>query len=189
MVRITAMRRDRLSAHAFAHRRPARAGSRWRKAYNRSRSNRLRQTNAVGPRRRDPPIALSLHSRANVIVKFHLTTSTGNLVTGSGPGWVRVGTQEYRENLVLTPDGVVAGWAPSGFDNLDEAQMSELIASNPEVVILGTGSAIRFPRPALMRVLADAQVGLEVMDTAAACRTYNILAAEGRRVAAGLLIV
>ncbi len=121
-------------------------------------------------------------------MKFHLSTSTGNLITGLGAGWVRVGAQEYRENVVVTPENLVAGWARDGFEGLAETDLRELLASNPEVVLLGTGSAIRFPRPALARVLADAQVGLEVMDTAAACRTYNILAAEGRRVAAGLMI-
>jgi uncharacterized protein len=121
-------------------------------------------------------------------VKFHLSTSTGNLITGLGTGWVRIGAQEYRENLVVTPESLVAGWAPEGFEGLAETDLRELLASNPEVVLLGTGGAIRFPRPALARVLVDAQVGLEVMDTAAACRTYNILAAEGRRVAAGLMI-
>jgi uncharacterized protein len=121
-------------------------------------------------------------------VKFHLSTSTGNLITGFGSGWVRIGAQEYRENLILTPEDLITGWAPEGFDGLAETDLRKLLESNPEVVLLGTGSAIRFPRPALGRVLVDAQVGLEVMDTAAACRTYNILAAEGRRVAAGLMI-
>jgi uncharacterized protein len=126
--------------------------------------------------------------RVPAVMKFHLSTSTGNLVTGCGPGWLRVGAQEYRENLVLTPGDLVTGWAPGGFDGLVEDQLRELLGSKPDVVLLGTGRTIRFPAPPLTRVLAEAQVGLEVMDTAAACRTYNILAAEGRRVAAGLMI-
>ena len=120
-------------------------------------------------------------------MKFHLTPTTANVVTGFGVGWVRVGAQEYRESVIVTPDSIVA-WAPSGFDALGESDFNALLASKPEVVILGTGRAIRFPHPRLSRSLAEAQVGLEVMDTAAACRTYNILAAEGRRVAAALLI-
>lgn len=121
-------------------------------------------------------------------MKFHLSPTTANVVTGFGIGWVRIGAQEYRESLIVTPDSIVTHWAPAGFDALEEANFTELLASKPEVVILGTGRAIRFPHPGLARSLAQAQVGLEVMDTAAACRTYNILAAEGRRVAAGLLI-
>jgi uncharacterized protein len=121
-------------------------------------------------------------------VKFHLSPTTANVVTGFGVGWVRIGTEEYRENLIVTPNSIVTGWAPAGFDALEEAHFTQLLASKPEVVILGTGRVIRFPQPGLARSLAQAQVGLEVMDTAAACRTYNILAAEGRRVVAALMI-
>ena len=121
-------------------------------------------------------------------MKFHLSPTAANVVTGFGVGWVRIGALEYRESLVLTPDSIVTGWAPAGFNALEEANFAQLLASKPELVLLGTGRLIRFPAPSLSRPLVQAQVGLEVMDTAAACRTYNILAAEGRRVAAGLLI-
>ena len=121
-------------------------------------------------------------------MKFHLSTANGNVVTGLGPGWVRIGATEYRDNLVLTPGAVVPGFATSGFDGLAEAEFAALLAYEPELVLFGTGSAIRFPHPSLTRALTDAGVGLEVMDTAAACRTYNILAAEGRSVVAALII-
>jgi uncharacterized protein len=121
-------------------------------------------------------------------VKFHLSTAAGNVVTGLGPGWVRIGATEYRDNLVLTPEAVVPGFAPSGFDGLAENEFAALLAYKPEVVLLGTGAALRFPRPELTRALIDARVGLEVMDTPAACRTYNSLAAEGRSVVAALLL-
>jgi uncharacterized protein len=121
-------------------------------------------------------------------VKFHLSTTGGNVVTGLGPGWVRIGTTEYRENLVVTPDAVATGWAAAGFDALAESDFAPLAEGRPDVVLLGTGSSIRFPHPRLSRALVDAGIGLEVMDTAAACRTYNILAAEGRKVAAALFI-
>jgi uncharacterized protein len=121
-------------------------------------------------------------------VKFHLSTVSGNIVTGLGPGWVRIGATEYRDNLVLTPETVVRGFAASGFDALDENEFAALLAHKPEVVLLGTGASIRFPHPGLTRALTNAGVGLEVMDTPAACRTYNILAAEGRAVVAVLLL-
>ena len=121
-------------------------------------------------------------------MKFHLSTTAGNVVTAFGPGWVRIGTTEYRENLVLTADAVTTGFAPAGFEGLAEADFAPLAEARPDVVLLGTGGALRFPHPRLTRALVAAQIGLEVMDTAAACRTYNILAAEGRRVAAALLI-
>jgi len=80
------------------------------------------------------------------------------------------------------------GFAPAGFDGLEEADFERLLSHKPEVVLFGTGPAIRFPHPRLTRALTDARIGLEVMDTPAACRTFNILAAEGRSVIAALLV-
>jgi uncharacterized protein len=122
-------------------------------------------------------------------MKFHVQAPSGNLLTGLGPGWIRVGAQEYRENLVLTPDRIATGFAPRGFDALDESDFAALLADTPEIVLLGTGATQRFPKPALLRQLTEAQVGVEVMDTRAACRTFNILIAEGRRVTAALIVV
>ena len=121
-------------------------------------------------------------------MKFHVSTTTGNTVTAFGPGWVRVGTTEYRGNLVVTPDEVATGWAPGGFEGLTEADFARLVDYRPDVVLLGTGAALRFPPPRLTRALVEARVGLEVMDTAAACRTFNILAAEGRKVVAAMIV-
>ena len=121
-------------------------------------------------------------------MKFHLSVAAGNVVTGLGPGWIRIGAVEYRENVVLTPDAVATGWAASGFEGLSEDDFAQLLTRKPEVVLLGAGPAIRFPHPRLTRALTDAGVGVEVMDTPAACRTFNILAAEGRSVVAALFV-
>jgi uncharacterized protein len=121
-------------------------------------------------------------------VKFHLQTPTANVVTGTGPGWVRIGQVEYKGNVVLLPDAVVPDWAPNGFDALGEADFASLLAYRPEIVLLGTGATQRFAHPRLLQSLAAARVGVEVMDTRAACRTFNILVAEDRRVAAALIV-
>ncbi|MEO8304087.1 MAG: Mth938-like domain-containing protein [Betaproteobacteria bacterium] len=121
-------------------------------------------------------------------MKFHLSIHNGNVVTGLGPGWVRIGATEYRENLVLTPEAIATGWAASGFEGLAESDFAALLPHKPEVVLFGAGPSIRFPHPRLTRALTDARVGIEVMDTPAACRTFNILAAEGRGVVAALLL-
>jgi uncharacterized protein len=121
-------------------------------------------------------------------MKFHLQAPASNVITGCGPGWVRVGPNEYRESLVLTPDRVAPGFAPAGFDALKPEDFAALLASSPEIVLLGTGATQRFLRPAVTAPLHDANVGLEVMDTRAACRTYNILVAEGRSVVAALIV-
>ena len=121
-------------------------------------------------------------------MKFHLSTAEGNVFTGHGDGFIRLGAVEYRENILVTPERVVTGWAGGGFDKLTEADFAAIAALEPEVALLGTGPALRFPNPRLTRALIDAGIGLEVMDTPALCRTFNILAAEGRRVAAGVLV-
>ena len=120
-------------------------------------------------------------------MKFHLSTPSGNVVTGFGPGWVRVGLHEYRSGIVQTPD-TVTPWAPSGVDALTEKDFEDLLAHAPEIVLLGTGGTLRFPHPRLTHAIAEAGIGLEVMDTPAACRTFNILAGEGRKVVAALIV-
>jgi uncharacterized protein len=87
---------------------------------------------------------------------------------------------------VLTPERVEP-WPTASFEALAEADFERLRALDPEVVLLGTGARQRFPHPRLARPLAEARIGLEVMNTPAACRTYNILMAEGRKVVAALL--
>jgi uncharacterized protein len=121
-------------------------------------------------------------------MKFHLQAPGANVVTGTGDGWVRVGATEYRENVLLLPDAVVTGWAPAGFDALTEDDYAALLEYAPEMVLLGTGATQRFAHPRLLRALAAARVGVDAMDTRAACRTFNILVAEDRRVAAALIV-
>ena len=121
-------------------------------------------------------------------MKFHLQTPAANVVTGTGPGWIRVGATEYRANLVLLPDAVVEGWAPEGYAALPGHDFAALLAHAPEMVLLGTGARQQFPHPRLLQALTAARVGVEVMDTRAACRTFNILVAEDRRVAAALIV-
>jgi uncharacterized protein len=121
-------------------------------------------------------------------MRLELASSEGNYITGSGPGWVRIGTREFRENLIVTPDVIRTGWAPQGADALTEADYSALLEHTPDLVVLGTGPAIRFPHPRLTQALLAARVGVEVMDTAAACRTFNVLTAEGRKVLAALIV-
>ena len=121
-------------------------------------------------------------------MKFHLATASGNIVTGVGPGWLRVNSEVHRRSLLVSPDTLVTPWADAGFDGLTEADFAPLLGLSPAVVVFGTGATLRFALPRLTRALTDAGVGIETMDTRAACRTYNILAAEGRRVAAALIV-
>jgi uncharacterized protein len=121
-------------------------------------------------------------------VKLHRAGPAGvNTFTGYGPGYVQVNTERREKSLVVLPDQLL-DWPPAGFDELAAAHLQSLLELRPEIVLLGTGEQQRFPRPELTRALRDAGIGVEVMTVAAACRTYNILVAEERRVAAALLL-
>ena len=121
-------------------------------------------------------------------MKLHLSNPSGvNAFTGYGEGYVMVNRQRYERSLVVLHDRIVTEWQPAGFDALSAADFDRLAELKPEIVLLGTGTRLRFPRPELTRALIEARIGLEVMDVQAACRTYNILAAEERKVAAALL--
>ena len=121
-------------------------------------------------------------------LKLHLTNISGiNLFTGYGDGYVMVNRQRHEQNLVVLRDRVLTDWRPAGFDDLESGDFALLAELAPEIVLLGTGQRLRFPRPELTRALIEARIGLEVMDIQAACRTYNFLAAEERKVAAALL--
>ena len=121
-------------------------------------------------------------------LKLHLDNISGvNLFTGYGEGYVMVNRQRHEHSLVVLRDRLVTDWQPAGFDQLTAGDFARLAELEPEIVLLGTGSRLRFPRPELTRALIEARIGLEVMDIQAACRTYNILAAEERKVAAALL--
>jgi len=121
-------------------------------------------------------------------MKLHLEQrGVQNTVTGYGEGYIEINRQRYEASLVLLPDHIAADWVRGGFAALEEADLRRLLDFSPELVLLGTGPRQRFPRPALLRPLIEARVGFEVMDLQAACRTFNILVGEGRRVAAALL--
>ena len=121
-------------------------------------------------------------------LKLHADPQTHlNTVTAYGPGFVEINKVRHDGNVVVAPASPVAPWPVADFDALRTDDFAALLDLAPEVVLLGTGARQRFPHPHLTRPLLDAQVGVEVMDTAAACRTYNILMAEGRRVVAAVL--
>jgi len=122
-------------------------------------------------------------------MKLHLSTAPGaQMITGYGSGYIQVNGRRYEESLIVLPDQVLADWAVRVFDDLELHHLKGLLTLKPEIVLLGTGRRQRFLPPALLADLIHAQVGLEVMDTQAACLTYNILVAEGRRVAAALIL-
>ena len=121
-------------------------------------------------------------------MKFHLTRPDGrNLFTGYGPGFVAINGTQHRSSVIVTADQVLP-WNIDDPQALTKAVFAGLAALPVEILLLGTGPSLSFPHPQLTQPVRDAAIGLEVMDTAAACRTYNILLAEDRRVAAALMV-
>ena len=121
-------------------------------------------------------------------MKLHLAGNEGrHLFSGYGPGYVAVNSVRYEHSVLVSPEAV-AEWPVEDFGTLEAADFAFIGQQRPEIVILGTGARQRFPAPELARALAASGAGVEVMDTQAACRTYNILVAEGRKVVAAILV-
>jgi len=121
-------------------------------------------------------------------VKLHTSNTAGlNMFTAYGDDYVAVNHEKHTKNLILLPERLIAEWSSATIETLSESDMQALLALKTEIILLGTGKRLRFPPGQLLRPFAPAGIGLEVMDLQAACRTYNILAAEGRVVAAALL--
>ncbi len=122
-------------------------------------------------------------------LKLHADARTSlNTVTAYGPGFIEINEARHQGHLLLTPDAPAQPWAAIGFDALRPEDFEPLLALQPEIVLLGTGRRQRFPHPRLTEALTRAGIGVEAMDTAAACRTYNILMSEGRRVLGAFLL-
>ncbi len=111
-----------------------------------------------------------------------------NVLSRHEPGRVWVNAQPWSQNIVVPLTGPVVPWSVSSHETLTATDFERLLAMNPEVVIFGSGPTLRFVPPALHQALFARRVGVETMDTAAACRTFNVLAAEGRAVIAALLL-
>jgi uncharacterized protein len=110
-----------------------------------------------------------------------------NAISRHGADGVIVNGIEYRRSVIVPWQGAVAPWDVQRFEALAEADFEALAALSPELVIFGSGARIRFPHPRLLRPLMARRIGIETMDVPAACRTYNVLLAEGRAVVAALL--
>lgn len=121
-------------------------------------------------------------------MKFTLDDSaTANAVTARAPGEVRIAGRSFRESLVVNATVIVERWPVRDVAGL-AAQLDAVLGLGPEIVILGTGERQVFPEPAVFAAVAARGVGFEVMDNGAACRTYNLLLAEGRNVALALIL-
>lgn len=138
------------------------------------------------------PIILASGAACTVLkqpLKFQPDQLAGtNVITRHAPGEIWVGNTPFVGSLLVPWKGAVLTWRPAGPEALSEADFEAVLALKPELVIFGSGPRLKFVSPALTRCLIDRRIGVETMDTAAACRTYNVLATEGRSVVAALLL-
>jgi len=124
-------------------------------------------------------------------MKLHADKPDLHTFTAYGDGWIAINGQRHEQSLVLASSGELLPWACDRFEDLMPAHFEQLLTCSPvkpELVVFGSGPRLRFVRPELLQSLINQRIGVETMDTLAACRTYNILAGEGRRVVAALLI-
>jgi len=122
-------------------------------------------------------------------MKIELERTGLNRIRQYAPGQIVVNETVLTHSFLITPDRLYLDWLAAGPETLTEAHFQRIADLGPEVVLLGTGVGQRFPAASLIRPLVRAGIGLEAMDTPAACRTYNILMGDGRRVLAALLMI
>ena len=121
-------------------------------------------------------------------MKLQLAQTEGwNTFTAYGEDYVSVNAVRHQDNLIVLPYQLIEKWTPASFSTLSRADFDFLATLDAEIILLGTGKLLRFPSPELMQSFMQARKGIEVMDTQAACRTFNVLAGEKRKVAAALL--
>ncbi|MBB1077990.1 Xcc1710-like domain-containing protein [Rhodoferax sp. 4810] len=121
-------------------------------------------------------------------MKIHPDSISVQSIKGYGPGWVQVADQKITHSVIIGSRGERVDWQCERFEDLSSAHFDQLAQLQTELVIFGSGERLRFVNPVLTQALISQQIGMETMDTQAACRTYNILAGEGRCVAVALLM-
>lgn len=117
-----------------------------------------------------------------------IATATANVIGGYNAASVDIGGRSWTESLLLPWNGNAQPWDGARFDLLSAAHFERIAQWTPELVLFGSGRRLRFPHPEWLRPLMERRIGVEAMDTKAACRTYNLLLAEGRSVVAALLL-
>lgn len=122
-------------------------------------------------------------------IELENSTSSSRRISAYSSGRISIDEKDYTSSLVLSAHSIEPDWPPADVSELKPVHFNPIIAMEPEIVILGTGSSLVFPAPHLLTALYDKNIGIEVMDTGAACRSYNFLLGEGREVVAALIMI
>jgi uncharacterized protein len=121
-------------------------------------------------------------------MRFAEDNLTGNIIRGYAPGQITVNDEVIDTSVIVTPERIMRDWLPHSFGDLERRHIARLEELQPEIIVLGTGLRLRFPNAEFTAGFLSRGIGVEIMDTSAACRTYNILLSENRRVVAALLM-
>ena len=133
---------------------------------------------------------LSVPARLSMVpgMRFAQEPTEGNTISAYAPGAITINEQVIRTSVIVTPERLITDWLPERFEDLSAAHLVRLEELTPEIIVIGTGDTLHFPEPRYMAGFLTQGIGVEVMDTNAACRTYNILHSEDRNVVAALLL-
>ena len=121
-------------------------------------------------------------------MKFTADSARGNIIRSYSPGEIKLREDVIRTNVIISQEKIVPDWNPAGIDQLSIADFAPALEQKPEIILFGTGRQQQFPNIALLTEIMRAGIAIEVMETSAACRTYNVLIGEYRAVVAALLI-
>jgi uncharacterized protein len=122
------------------------------------------------------------------VMRFARDSLAGNIIRAYAAGQITVNDEIIGTSVIVTPDRIIRDWLPDSFGELEPRHIARLDELQPEIIVLGTGVRLRFPSVEFTAGFLSRGIGVEIMDTNAACRTYNILLSEGRRVIAALLM-
>ncbi len=121
-------------------------------------------------------------------LSLELGKADANRIISYQPGRVVINSETYTRSLIVMPNQLIAEWGPQELGELKEQDLLKIIQLEPEIVLLGVGDQLQFPPSQLISLFTQRGIGIEIMNNSAACRTYNVLMAEERRVVAALLI-
>ena len=109
------------------------------------------------------------------------------IITGYKPGCILINNEPHHQSLIVNPESLISPWKVTEVSQLDQKSLAPILKDQPEIVIIGTGEFLILPEPKIIALFAQHQIGLETMNISAACRTYGILVAEGRKATAGII--
>lgn len=122
-------------------------------------------------------------------IELDLTEQSNNRIDSYHKGHIIINGESYSSSLIVTPTQLITHWEPKSCSDFASQHFAQITSLKPEIILIGTGQHSIFPPQELLLPILEMNIGLEIMDTGAACRCYNLLMNEGRKIAAGLILI